>query len=507
MPRLFGTNAFAAGCRQVILATACLVWAGRTDADSITKFFKPPKTSTTQVDSAGIYPGGQQFPIGLYSIQGNSRTDPQLTNMARAAQSGFTFAGPYYGTNWQDFSPIYAAANENMKFVFQIRSPASVAGVSVDARPAALSGLSDDELIANVRDQVAAVLSDPIARDTVSRWSLGTEELRYWQAPELHYLKVVNDAILATEKQFGVVHKPFSMYEPGNRNAAALKKTGKYQDIVSKGTYLTDIPRGLDRSGYEIWSYSQIVSAANSEKSIPQAVLQLSQDFTDPTTGNNPTEIRRVIRNDAYLGLVMGIKSFDVWSMTENRPNLTTFNDQFQAYASVAKDLTGDLDLQKVFLFGDTRTDLKFQITTDNKQFPYTDVNGDKFKFDTLHTFNAEIGLDRYLFLVNSSEQPMGVNVSGLPSSFMMDDLFSRFTAEMHQTTLGLQLDSLGVMALRFRALTPPTSFGAASGLMIRTVPEPTSATLTLLAACGGVALHSRRMNRRRVGPQQMPQL
>ncbi len=478
-----------------VVATACFLFASRADADSISKFFKPPKASNLQLDPAGIYPTGQQFPIGFYSVGGNSIAEPPLTNMARVAQNGFTYVGPYYSNNWSDFSQIYAAANENMKFVFSIRPPASVAGLSVDARPAALASLSDAALTASVHDQVAAVLSDPIARDTVSRWSLGTEELRYWIAPELHYLKVANDAIIATEKQFNVAPKPFTMYEPGQRDAAALKKTGKYQDMVSKGTYLTDIARGPDRSGYEIWSYSQIISAANSEKSVPQAVLELSQDFADPTTNNSAAEIRRVIRNDAYLGLVMGIKSIDIWSMTEIRPNLTTFDQQFQAYASVAQDLTGDLDLQKAFLFGDNRSDLKFQITTGAKQFQYVDSDGDKFKYDTLYTLNTELGSDRYLFLVNSTEQPMSVNVSGLPAAYTMENLFSQTTTDMHQTSMAVQLDALGVTALRFRAINGPTG-ASGLGLFIDYAPEPTSVTLLMLAGWCGIAIRIKRQCR-----------
>jgi hypothetical protein len=231
--------------------------------------------------------------------------------------------------------------------------------------------------------------------------------------------------------------------------------------------------------------------------------MQLSQDFTDPTTGNDPAEIRRVIRNDAYLGLVMGIKSFDIWSMSENRPNFNTHNDQFLAYASVAKDLTGDLDLQKVFLFGEQRTDVKFQITSGTKQFPFTDVNGAKFKFDTLHTFDAAYGSDRYLFMVNSTEQPMGISVSGLPSNYIMDNLFAQTSAVMNQASISLTLDKLGVAALRFHPVSPPMSGGddddggivaiPIGGLFVSMVPEPTTFTLMALTAFSTPSIRCRR--------------
>jgi hypothetical protein len=346
----------------------------------------------------------------------------------------------------------------------------------------AIDKLSDVQIAAGIREQVAAVLSDPIANTTVARWSLSPEELRYWVPSEMRYLKLASDTIRAVEAELGAAHRPFWMYEPRHRDAAALTKTGVYQDIVSKGVYLTALPRGPERSGYAIWSYSQILSAAKGLKTLPQAVLQLSTDFTDPMTGTNPAEIRRVLRHDAYLGLVMGIKSFNVWSMTETRPSLTTHNEQFQAYASVAADLTGDLNMQQAFLFGEPRDDLKIKITDGLKEIKYIDGTGLKFKFDTLHYLNAAVGSDRYLFLVNSSEQPMDVKITGLPSTFLLDDLFAGTTTHINRSSLTRRLDVLGVTALRFRQDMPIMGEGVARlGLTI--VPEPSAAMLAAFAA------------------------
>ena len=105
--------------------------AGETFAASAEKFFEPPKKSLPALDPAGIYPHGQKIGFGMYSIVGNSRVDPQLSNMRRAADAGFTLAGPYFETNWRDFSPIYAAAGEGLKFTYQIRPPTSLVGVPV----------------------------------------------------------------------------------------------------------------------------------------------------------------------------------------------------------------------------------------------------------------------------------------------------------------------------------------------------------------------------------------
>jgi hypothetical protein len=405
-------------------------------------------------------------------------------------------AGPYYGMNWQDFRPIYDANAQGMQFTFQIRPEKSLHGVHVDDRPAAIKKLTDAAIAASVREQVTAVINDPIANQTVSRWTLGTEELRHWKKDEMRYLEVASKAIRDTETALGVAHRPMWMYEPNHRTASELKKTGKYQDITTKGVYLTNIPRGPQRAGTAIWGYEQIASAAKSLKTTPQAVLQLSQDFPDSLTAGNPAEIRRVLRHDMYLGLVMGMKGFNIFSMHETRPNLTTHNEQFLGYASVAEDLTGDLNLQDVFLYGESRSDLKIKLASGASSLSFKDPNGKNHKADSLHYLNTAFGSDRYLFLVNSLETPMAVNISGLPASYLMDDIFAGTTTAMSQTSFNYRLDVLGVAAFRFHQFVEPPMLrlvGAGAMAMTTAVPEPSSVILVLGSVFWIVTVRSRR--------------
>jgi hypothetical protein len=474
----------------IVLSCCTVRDAGAVSAE---KFFQPPKTSPARSTAGGIYPHGDQIGLGLYSISGRSQINPSISNMERAAGAGFNMAGPYYAVNWQDFGQIYAANAQGMQFTFQIRPEKSLQGLHVDARPAAIDKLTDAAIAASVREQVTAVINDPIANSTVSRWTLGTEELRHWKSAEMRYLKVASQAIRDTETALGVAHRPMWMYEPNHRKSSELKKTGKYQDITAKGIYLTNIPRGPQRAGTAIWGYEQIASAAKSLKTTPQAVLQLSQDFPDPLTANNPDEIRRVLRHDMYLGLVMGMKSFNIWSMTEQRPNLTTHNEQFLGYASVVDDLTGDLNLQDVFLYGESRSDLKIKIASGAKSLSFKNPLGNTSKADSLHYLNTAFGSDRYLFLVNSLETPMDVSISGLPSSYMLDDIFAGTTSAMNQTSFNWRLDVLGVAALRFRQFVAPPLLRLSGGASMA-VPEPSSAILAL----GGIYCLSMRRRQRR---------
>jgi hypothetical protein len=201
-----------------------------------------------------------------------------------------------------------------------------------------------------------------------------------------------------------------------------------------------------------------------------------------------------VLRHDAYLGLVLGIKSLNIWSMHENRPNLTTHQEQFEAYASVANELTGELNLQRVFLSGAPSDELTITITHGATTFNYTDIFGfddEQFTYDTLHSFGATLGGDRYLFLVNSTEEKMAVEISGLPTTFLLDDLFAGTTRQMHEPKLPWELDVLGVAALRFRPLSASSPVVASGALLL--VPEPSTLGVAAIAASAGACQFRRR--------------
>jgi hypothetical protein len=181
---------------------------------------------------------------------------------------------------------------------------------------------------------------------------------------------------------------------------------------------------------------------------------QVEAIMDDPLTGTNPTEIQRVIRHDVYLAMVRGIDSLNIFSMFENRPNLTTHNEQFEAYGSVADDLTGSLNLQKAFLFGEARNDLAISVVGGDDTFQYTHTDGSTFEFPTLNYLNAAVGSERYLILVNSTEAPMQVSIAGLPSEYIVDNLFAGSSATQTSPTMSITLDTLGVTALRLRQAT-----------------------------------------------------
>lgn len=365
--------------------------------------------------------------------------------------------GPYYHQNWQDLRYVYEAAAAGLKFTYQLREHPSLVGVALADRHPAIATLSDTDIASYVRLQVESILSDPLASDTVARWSVLPEELRYWSSEDLRYLRIVNETVKLVETEFGQTNRPLWLYQANHRTSEQLAIPGEYQDAITKGTYLTTRnPRGTQRAGYAMWSFDQIASAAGQLGVLPQAVLQLYENFSDPLTGTSAEEIRRVLRHDTYLALVRGIDSLNVFSMWENRPGLTTHNEQFEAYGSVAQELTGPLDLQKVFLFGELRDDLDIAIVDGAATFNYTHTDGSEHEFPTLNTLNVALGDQRYVVLVNSTESIMQVRVTGLPAHYVADDLFAGTSTPGSAQSAFFTLDKLGVKVLRYREPTEP---------------------------------------------------
>lgn len=447
-------------------------------------FFTPPSTNLqASLDPQGIYPRGQMLGFGLYSTFGKNNFDPTKTNMQRVAQAGFTLSGPVYGSN--GMAVVDDAAANGLHALYSILSDPVFANISdPTARYQALATLSDQQIHDYVAPIVQAVINDPVANKTVSQWYLMPEEVPANSAPGINYLQVAADTIRQVETSNGLTPRPISEYQPTNVTAANLITVGqgnpgaamKPLDVTTAGIYLTKYTRGDQRSGFELKSLRNINQAAATLGTVPQADYEMDQDFTDPLTGNDPVQITKVLRHDVYLGLVSGIKSMEIFSDYQNRPNFTTHEQQFDGYASVAHDLTGPLDLQNVFLFGEKKSDLTFLQTSGQSTITYV-AGSTTTLFGAINTLDVEYGDARYLFLVNNGEDQANVTIAGLPSlnGYLVQDLFAGTTVASYDPFLNVTLDNLGVRAFKLTA-----------------IPEPATATLMLL--CGSAVLLRRRV-------------
>ena len=198
------------------------------------------------------------------------------------------------------------------------------------------------------------------------------------------------------------------------------------------------------------------------------AVFELSQDFdlldlqqlSSDLNGTTDAEtIEHVIRHDVYQGLLRGIEAIQVWSGCDCRVGLTTFSEQLDGYISVSDDLNGSLGLANVFLHGEQRTDVQATLLSGPSTVTHLNTT-----IDSLVMSNIAYDGARYLFLANSANAPLSVNLAGLPTSLIdIGDLFGNTGGVVTDPLTGdaqVNLDSLEVIALEINPIILPPSVG-----------------------------------------------
>ena len=358
----------------------------------------------------------------------------------RARADGFTCLGPYYGDQAKS-GVLQKAEQAGLKCIYTVGKRINFVGDPNYAMP------TDDEIRRVIQTQVNQVAS----RHEIAVWNLANEELRYWRPDEMRWLRVAAAACHAADP----LHRPVMMYDPNHRTAAALARTVRYLDFSSKGMYANS--SGFTRNRVWIrWSVEQEVAACAlaNPQAIPVSVLWMAQDPKDPAEDER---IPAWTRHDVYLSLVTGAKGILVWSGWNRRRGFQrTFKKYYRGYAAAAKELTGDLGLGQVFLFGQHQHDLHVRVLAGP---PILTVQYQKqsVTYPSVSHLDIAFGDSRWLFLVNSAEREVRVGEEGLPSDSVLveDALDDGFSPSAVQGTLEVSLPPLGVHALQFHRLIP----------------------------------------------------
>lgn len=341
-------------------------------------FFRPAPDLAKEYDTDKIFPQGRIFPLGFFGL-----------NLARDKPEGLTLIGPY-GRQGN----IDAAEKHGLQCTYTISLPM----MFHDKEPLKLS---PDEIRERIRVQVDAAASHP----EIAWWYLSPEELRYWRKNEMTYLEVATDAI----RQADPLKRPIWMYDPNHRNAAALARTLKCLDICGKGMYTNYSGQRASRVWVR-WTIEQEVKAIEqaNRPAIPIAVPEMFQQPPDELLPMIP----RWVRHDVYLSLMTGAKGIVIFSGWR-RPKFLAFDHYIQAYSQCAREINGPPNLGQVFLFGERRNDLRVRIIRGPSQV--ATAHKQPVEFPAVAILDVAHGKDRYLFLANSSNELVRVEVLGLP--------------------------------------------------------------------------------------------
>lgn len=301
------------------------------------------------IPGLSIYPKGDVFPFMGYSGVA-----------AKDAKNGFNVTGPDYGTQFYKKQEV---RQNRLGLIREAGIPAPFfVGMNMHFHHRdKYKPYTAEQIEEEITKQVKSLVNEPL----LCWWYVGPEEIRHWKKNELEYLKVVTETI----RKHDPLKRPIWMYEPNHRTSAALVKTGQYQDIIGKGCYTNLAGYQNDRIWVK-WSIEQEVKAIEelSKKDdrvrIPLMMPELCADPKDPA---DDAKIPTWVRHDCYLGLASGAKGVAIWSLFKRKAVRRTHQIWYDAYAEVGKELTGDLDLGRVFLFGKESKEIKVVQTSGPK--------------------------------------------------------------------------------------------------------------------------------------------
>lgn len=427
---------------------------------AIRDFFRPAADRGMELPADGIYPRGRRFGFSLYSVGGTAdridargeRLDPPLDRdevvvraVKRVAADGFTMIGPQYELNHRIIADAEAAG---LKCIFSV-------GIDDGGYPW-INFHEDDkaaydpsELAERIRAQIAPVVDS----DTIAWWDVSPEELRWWRAAEMQYLEIMTRTI----REMDPKQRPIYMYEPNHFGVDSLVKTIACLDASSKGVYANYASHMLSRGPFIRWSIEQeieAIRASGREHAIPIVVPEMFQQPPEEYASFPSTWAR----HDTWLGLVCGGRAVIVFSM-RHRNGFSTHNDYYEGFASVAREINGELKLGDVLLFGEQREDLAITITSGPAQLVFEDrwrENAVPTEYPPVAWRSMQYGHDRYLFAVNSAYEPVEALLEGLPQgSVTIEDLTSDKATIVTAGSLALSFKPLEVKLHRIRPTTP----------------------------------------------------
>jgi hypothetical protein len=410
-------------------------------APTVRDFFRPAPNRAADLPDDQLYPRGRQFLFSFFSLHyGRDR----MAYVEEAVAAGCTVIGPDYG-NYDD--ALAAAEQVGVKYFFPIGWHPQGGHKSLHFVDDSYPEFDPDV----VREAVAAKVASYADREGIAGWYLIPEEMRWWRVNEMQFMQAAYEGA----KQGDPKRRPVWMYEPNNRNAESLARTILHQDICGKGIYTNYAGKQTERIWVR-WSIEQevaAIAAAGRDDAIAIAVPEMFQQPDDDVVHMVPAWAR----HDAYLSLVSGARGIIVYSAA-HRSGFTARDAYFEAYAQVCRELNGDMRLGQVFLFGDKRDDLTVRVidgpaTVTLTKSPSTNIASDALTYPSVSVLAVAYGNARYLFAVNSANEPVHAVVDGLPfAGFAAESLFDDDEPKPGRGNFATDFGPLQVKAWRFTA-------------------------------------------------------
>ncbi len=386
-------------------------------------FNKGSQSADIKLPADGIFPRGQKMGIYFYSVGGGSEEKLNALlppEIRKADQEAILTSGAItmLGQNYELNDGLFELSKQyNLPLAYPVEpvvtgerviSMKQIDKWAKDKRP-----FPEKELVEATRKAV----KEAMANAKIVWWLVFPSELRFWRAYEVKYLEVVTRTIRETDPE----KRPIFMYEPGHRDAEAMSKMGQYTDLIGKGMYVNYGGKEKERV-YCRWTMEQVKGALKLLNRDENMALTLPEMFKQPQPEELPL-IDTWVRHDVYCSLINGAKGLLIFS-ARRRPNFTARQTYLDAYYRVNRELIGPRQLSRPFLFGAPMNDLTMKQLSGPEKVTLT-LPKEVLEYPPVSFANLALDRERYIFLANSANDPVKIEIDGLPADgVVVADLF-----------------------------------------------------------------------------------
>ena len=371
-------------------------------------FFALPKDKGKVLPEDKVYPKGRIFPIMTYSAR----------NPEQFKKDGFTVIGPVYGKVDRD----QAYSKANMPIIYSLYAKQDGATVNKDFLRRSGIKMNKKKVAQSIREIVSeAVKKYP----NIAYFYLTPEELRHWKSNEYDFIKIVTQAAHEADPE----KRPVWMYLPGHYGQDSIAKYADRLDVIGKGCYTNYAGRKNQRAWvrYSV-DIMKNAAAQGNEADMILAVLEMFRPV-------DKVELNRIpdwVRHDFYASLITGAKGLAIFTAVNRKGFTAAYKLYYPSYSKAAKEVTGKNGLGEIFLFGEPRQDLKWQVTSGDAETPIIFRGNPKknkpekiINYPSVGFADIAHARGRYLFMVNSAEKPLAGIVSGMPENTVVKDAVS----------------------------------------------------------------------------------
>jgi len=343
--------------------------------------------------AATVYPQGTAFPLEVYEADGRE--------MAGLAAHGWNILQSY-GMGTADDNDRYLRKLAGLPVNGLIVVPCNGHGTNKMEWPA---------------ERVQAWVQDVGTNPNVAWWDL-PEEVRPWRAPEM---RMVADYTAAT-RRFDPLRRPTYEYTPNHRDGPTVARTITNVDVVGLSCYCeaTHMPHAWVRYKVQEAGIHAIKLAGATVgpdylhgQKTPVAILYCAQDKKGDAIATPEQSY-----HDFWSAVVSGARGIGVYSYFHSQRDNPGLAKNWERFNAAASELSGPEKIGEAVLWGETVSEVGFEIVSGPAQTVAFRPSAEKhdFQYPSINVLAKAKDGKLLVMAVNSTDQTVVARITGLPA-------------------------------------------------------------------------------------------